>query len=240
MSKKVLESTSQNYDLSKQVFYDPREVKFKAPIQKPSKVIVTGPSWKHHAEAGHMPDFTFVLKPPSAIIGPEEKIRIPRNAKRIVAEPELAIIVEKPGRYITQEDAWEHVAGFTLFNDVTECGEIDALHVWTRGKTYDTFATFGPYFVLKDQIDDVRNLALKLRVNGEERVNIRISEMAYPITHFITNISEVMTLEVGDVIATGTPRPEVPVKAGDSVEVEIKEIGILKNQFVSWKNYAPE
>ena len=218
------------------LLHDVTKVKLKAPVPNPPKAMITGPSWKKHLKDGRMPDFIFVMKPPPTIIGPGDNITIPREARQVVTEVELAIVIGKPGRYVSKEDAWNHIAGFTVFNDTTDYGlyREGTPRAVIRAKSYDTFAPHGPCITLKDQIGDVQNLELKLRLNGEERVRIRTSEMVYPIAHFVSSVSEVMTLQVGDVISTGCPEV-VPVKPGDVVEAEIENIGTLRNQFVEMK-----
>jgi len=237
ISKKISEFAMKNLEISKHVLYGLEKVNLKAPIPNPPKTMITGPSWKQHIEEDRIPEFIFVLKPPTAVIGPGDNIIIPKKPKQIVTEVELAIVIGRPGRYITQEEAWSHIAGFTIFNDVTDMGLYNehTPRAVIRSKSYDTFAAIGPCITLKEQMGDVQNLELKLRLNNEERVRIRTSDMIYPITHFIANVSEVMKLQVGDVISTGCPQ-EIPVQPGDSVEAEIENIGILKNQFVEWKD----
>jgi 2-keto-4-pentenoate hydratase/2-oxohepta-3-ene-1,7-dioic acid hydratase in catechol pathway len=219
-----------------ELLLDLDESRLKAPIPNPPKAMITGPSWKTYVREGRIPEFIFILKPPTALIGPGDDIVIPRNPKQVVTEVELAIVVGKPGRYLSQDEAWDHIAGFTVFNDVTDYGLYTERTpaAMIRAKSYDTFAAIGPCITLKEQIGDVQDLVLTLRLNGEERVRISTGEMIYPITHFVASVSEVMTLQVGDVISTGCPQV-VPVEPGDSVEAEVENIGVLRNRFVEWK-----
>ena len=221
---------------SSELLLDLDELRLKAPIPNPPKAMITGPSWKAYVREGRVPEFIFILKPPTALIGPGDDIIIPRNPKQVVTEVELAIVVGKPGRYLSQDEAWDHIAGFTVFNDVTDYGLYTERTpaAMIRAKSYDTFAAIGPCITLKEQIGDVQDLELTLRLNGEERVRISTGEMIYPIAHFVASVSEVMTLQVGDVISTGCPQV-VPVEPGDSVEAEVENIGVLRNQFVEWK-----
>jgi acylpyruvate hydrolase len=237
ITQKITKYVMNNLESSKHVTYDLEKVNLMAPIPNPQKAMITGPSWKKHIREGRVPEFIFVLKPPTAVIGPGDDIIIPKNPKQVVTEVELAIVVGKPGRYISQDEAWDHIAGFTVFNDVTDMGlyREGTPRAVIRAKSYDTFAAIGPCITLKEHIGDVQNLELKLRLNGEERVKIKTSEMIYPISHFLASVSEVMTLQVGDIVSTGCPQV-IPVKPGDSVEAEIENIGILKNQFVAWKD----
>jgi len=237
LSEKISKYVMGEPDLSERFVYDLGEIDLEAPVPNPPKTMITGPSWKQYVREGQVPEFIFILKPSTALVGPGDDIVIPKSPKQVVTEVELAIVMGKPGRYIAEEDAWNHIAGFTVFNDVTDYGLYSERTpaAMIRAKSYDTFAAIGPCITLKEQMGDVQNLELKLRLNGEERVRIRTSDMIYPITHFITRVSEVMTLQVGDVISTGCPQV-IPVKPGDSVEAEIENIGVLKNQFVEWKD----
>ncbi|UCD45736.1 MAG: fumarylacetoacetate hydrolase family protein [Candidatus Bathyarchaeota archaeon] len=234
--QELISSVEGDSNLERKFLKQREEVQLTAPIPRPSKTMITGPSWRQYIRDGRVPDFIFILKPPTAIIGPGDDIVFPRDQEEIVTEVELAIVVGKPGRYIGEEEAWDHIAGFTVFNDVTDYGLYTRRtpSAMIRAKSYDTFAAMGPCITTREQIGDVHDLELVLRLNGEERVRVNTSEMIYPITHFVASVSEVMTLRVGDVISTGCPQV-VPVQPGDSVEAEIENIGVLRNQFVNWK-----
>ena len=236
LAESIYDYVVSNPDSSSTLLLDYEELVLKAPIPNPPKAMITGPSWKAYVKEGLVPEFIFILKPPTAIIGPGDDIVIPKNPKQVVTEVELAIIIGKPGRYVPQDEAWDHIAGFTVFNDVTDYGLYTERTpaAMIRAKSYDTFAAIGPCITLKEQIGDVQDLELVLRLNGEERVGISTGEMIYPIPHFVASVSEVMTLQVGDVISTGCPQV-VPVEPGDSVEAEVENIGVLRNQFVEWK-----
>lgn len=236
LSESIHDFVASEPELSRKLLSDPEGLRLKAPVPNPPKAMITGPSWKSYIRDGRVPEFIFILKPPTAIIGPGDDIIIPRNPKQVVTEVELAIVVGKPGRYLSQDEAWGHIAGFTVFNDVTDYGLYTERTpaAMIRAKSYDTFAAIGPCITLKEQIGDVQDLELTLRLNGEERVRISTGEMIYPMAHFVASVSEVMTLQVGDVISTGCPQV-VPVEPGDSVEAEVENIGVLRNRFVEWK-----
>jgi len=212
---------------------DPEEVRLRAPLPRPPKAMICGPSWGSYVKEGRVPEFIFVLKPPTAIVGPGDDIVIPRKARQVATEVELALVVGRPGRYIAQEEAMEHVAGYTVFNDVTDIATYRERTPASaiRAKSYDTFASIGPCVTLRDQVEDVQDILLRLRVNGVERVRVSTTEMIYPISHFVSAVSEVMTLQTGDVISTGCPEA-VPVEPGDVVEAEVDGIGVLRNRFV--------
>jgi 2-keto-4-pentenoate hydratase/2-oxohepta-3-ene-1,7-dioic acid hydratase in catechol pathway len=234
--QELFSGTEGDPNLERRFLKDRDEVQLTAPIPRPSKTMITGPSWKQYIRDGKVPDFIFILKPPTAIVGPGDDIVFPRDPEQIVTEVELAIVVGKPGRYISEEEAWGHIAGFTVFNDVTDYGLYTRRTppAMIRAKSYDTFAAIGPCITPREQIGDVQDLELVLRLNSEERVRVNTGEMIYPISHFVASVSEVMTLQVGDVISTGCPQV-VSVEPGDSVEAEIENIGVLRNQFVNWK-----
>jgi 2-keto-4-pentenoate hydratase/2-oxohepta-3-ene-1,7-dioic acid hydratase in catechol pathway len=213
------------------------DVKLRPPILNPQKVMISGPSWKSYVKDDKIPDFIFVLKPPTTLVGHGDEIVFPRDYMEIVTEVELAIVVGKPGRYIPQEEAWVHIAGFTVFNDVTDMGLYSERtpRAVIRAKSYDTFASVGPCLVMREDIGDTGDLELRLRLNGKERVRISTREMLYPMSHFVSSVSEVMTLHPGDIISTGCPL-WVPVEPGDEVEAEIENIGVLRNSFVAWSD----
>jgi 2-keto-4-pentenoate hydratase/2-oxohepta-3-ene-1,7-dioic acid hydratase in catechol pathway len=236
LSESIHDYVASETKSSSELILDLNDLRLKAPIPNPLKAMITGPSWKAYVRDGRVPEFIFILKPPTALIGPGDDIVIPRDPKQVVTEVELAIVVGKPGRYLSQDEAWDHIAGFTVFNDVTDYGLYTERTpaAMIRAKSYDTFAAIGPCITLKEQIGDVQDLELTLRLNREERVRISTGEMIYPIAHFVASVSEVMTLQVGDVISTGCPQV-VPVEPGDSVEAEVENIGVLRNRFVEWK-----
>jgi 2-keto-4-pentenoate hydratase/2-oxohepta-3-ene-1,7-dioic acid hydratase in catechol pathway len=236
LSESIYDYVASEPKSSVELLLDLNDLRLKAPISNPPKAMITGPSWKAYVREGRVPEFIFILKPPTALIGPGDDIIIPRNPKQVVTEVELAIVVGKPGRYLSQEEAWGHIAGFTVFNDVTDYGLYTERTpaAMIRAKSYDTFAAIGPCITLNEQVGDVQDLELTLRLNGEERVRISTGEMIYPMAHFVASVSEVMTLQVGDIISTGCPQV-VTVEPGDSVEAEVENIGVLRNRFVEWK-----
>lgn len=195
----------------------------------PSKIICIGLNYRKHAEEMNkaLPEEPLIFsKPPSAILNPEGTILRPRESQEVHYEGELAVVIGKRGRRIPADQAMDYVAGFTLLNDVT-ARDLQRQDVqYTRGKGFDTFAPFGPRIVAG--LDPTR-LTIILRVNGETRQQSSVSDMIFPVEALIEHVSNAMTLEVGDIIATGTPSGVGELHAGDVVEVEIAEIGILRN-----------
>jgi 2-keto-4-pentenoate hydratase/2-oxohepta-3-ene-1,7-dioic acid hydratase in catechol pathway len=234
-AKAIVELVEENPEAHGGLFHCVDEVKMRPPVLDPEKAMISGPSWKSYVKDGKVPDFIFVLKPPPALVGDGDEIVFPQEYKEIVTEVELAIVVGKEGRYVDSEEAEEHIAGFTVFNDVTDMGLYSERtpRAVIRAKSYDTFASVGPCMVMREDIGNVGDLELRLRLNGEERVRISTREMLYPMSHFVASVSEVMTLKPGDIISTGCPL-WVQVEPGDEVEAEVENIGTLRNTFAAW------
>jgi 2-keto-4-pentenoate hydratase/2-oxohepta-3-ene-1,7-dioic acid hydratase in catechol pathway len=195
----------------------------------PSKIVCIGRNYADHArELGNEPpaEPVIFLKPPSAVVGPEETIVRPSQSERVDFEGELAMIIGKPARNVPAADWRGYVAGFTCANDVT-ARDLQKKDVqFTRGKSFDTFLPLGPCLV-----PDVDPAALRIstRVNGEVRQDGNTRQMIFGCDRILEFISGVMTLYPGDVILTGTPAGVGPMNEGDVVEVEIEGIGTLRN-----------
>lgn len=212
--------------------YELSKVKLLAPCQ-PSKIVCLGVNYRPHAqEMKSTPPAQplIFLKPPSAVIGPEDNIVQPRNWKRVDYEGELGVVIGKKAKYVAEKDALKYILGYTCFNDVTERFYQGQDGQWTRGKGFDTFAPFGPWIETKLKADD---LQLETILNGKVRQSARTSELIFGIPQIISFVSGVMTLFPGDVIATGTPGGIGEMQAGDVVEIKIEGIGTLKNTLVA-------
>jgi len=172
------------------------------------------------------------LKPPTAVIGPDAKIILPRDSKRVDYEGELGVVIGKKAKDVPEEKAKEYILGYTCFNDVSERFAQREDGQWTRAKGYDTFAPIGPWVETDVDPDDLK---LETYLNGELRQSARTSDLIFKVSKLINFVSQVMTLLPGDVIATGTPSGIGPMNAGDVVEVKIEKIGTLKNLVVSQK-----
>lgn len=219
-------------------------VKLMSPITDPSKIIAIGLNYRDHIrESGiEMPDLaTMFCKYPSAIIGPDDDI-VWRTAltDKVDYEAELAVVIGKTARHVSQADAFRYIAGYTNCNDVS-ARDLQFMpgDQWLRGKCLDTFCPLGPYLVTRDEIADPHNLSISCRVNGELMQDSNTSEMIYKIPYLIEYLSEAFTLYPGDVIATGTPhgvgafrKPPIWLKNGDLVAVEIEGLGQLSNSCV--------
>lgn len=201
----------------------------------PSKIVCVGLNYREHiaesqsvvpgAPAREEP--LIFLKPPSAIIPTGEPIRYPPGVTRLDPEAELAVVIGRRARAIGPEDARAHIAGLTCFNDVSARNYQRQDGQWTRAKGFDTFAPLGPWVAVGLE---AFGLELECRVNGERRQHGNTSDLLFSIPALIAYISRIMTLEPGDVIATGTPAGVAPVGVGDRIEVEIEGIGVLENR----------
>jgi 2-keto-4-pentenoate hydratase/2-oxohepta-3-ene-1,7-dioic acid hydratase in catechol pathway len=174
-----------------------------------------------------MPSLPLIfLKPSTAVIGPDDKIKLPRGWKRIDYEGELGVVIGKKAKDVPEEEAKEFVLGYTCFNDVSDRHAQANDGQWTRAKGYDTFAPIGPWIETEADPD---NLKLETYLNSELRQSASTSDLLFGISKLVNFISGVMTLLPGDVIATGTPSDVGPMKPGDVVEIRIENIGTLKN-----------
>lgn len=178
------------------------------------------------------------MKPHTAVVGPDEPIVKPSFVKELDYEAELAVVIGRKGKNITIEKAEKHIFGYTCFNDVSARDIQFKDGQWTRGKSFDTFAPMGPWITSTDQIGDPKTLWIRTRVNGELRQDSSTRNMVSNVYMIIHELSRVMTLEPCDVIATGTPagvgfawKPQAKfLSVGDVVEIEIENIGILRNR----------
>ena len=204
----------------------------RTPIPRPGKLVALGGNYAHEGE--EEPDEPpLFFKPTSSIIGPEEPIIFRRNLSVVEPEIELAVVIGSHGSHIAQAEAMEYVAGYTLLNDVTardlQNTAYKVQRPWSYTKGIDTFTPIGPHVVLREAVSDPHNLAMTMRVNGEVVGEANTNTMLFQIPALIEYISRYMSLEAGDIIATGTPVHPPGLKAGDTVELEIAEIGILRN-----------
>jgi len=208
------------------------KVTFLPPVA-PSKVVAVGLNYLDHARELSMELPTepiLFLKPPSSVIGPGAAIVYPASSREVHHEAELAVVIGKRARNVAVGRAFEHVLGYTCANDVTARDLQRRDGQWGRAKSFDTFCPLGPYIETELEPD---SLAIKARVNGQTRQDSSTAQMIFPVAKLISFISEVMTLEPGDVILTGTPPGVGEVHVGDDVEVEIGGIGVLRNSVKS-------
>ncbi len=223
---------------------DISQVRLLPPILNPPKIMCLARNYVSHVREvigdGPLPvDLLVFMKPATALIGQGEAIVIPPTCRELDHEVELAVVIGKKGRYIPAEKAMEHVAGYTILNDISDreyIGKNDPNRRvnWFFMKAQDTFAPTGPYLVTKEEIKDPHNLRLQLWVNGELRQDSQGEEMIFKIPYIVSRISQFVTLEPGDIISTGTPTgtsfsSKQYLKDGDVLECAIEGIGKLKN-----------
>jgi 2-keto-4-pentenoate hydratase/2-oxohepta-3-ene-1,7-dioic acid hydratase in catechol pathway len=212
--------TEERYKLS--------DLKILAPC-KPSKIVAVGINYRDHAtEMKHdLPeDPVIFIKPSTAVIGPEDKIIMPPMSKRVDYEAELALVIGKQAKNVEPEEALQYVLGATCLNDVTARDLQKKDGQWTRAKGFDTFAPIGPFIVTGA---DYNNIDIELVLNGEIKQKSNTSYFITKAQEIVSYISKVMTLNPGDVIATGTPSGIGPLSKGDIVEVRLQGVGTLRN-----------
>lgn len=208
------------------------------------KFICVGLNYSDHAkETGKAPPEEPILfmKATSAIIGPNDDVEIPRGSLKADWEVELGIVIGTRAKYVSEDKALDHVAGYCVVNDVSERAfQSERGGQWTKGKSHDTFGPIGPYLVTRDEVPDPQNLALWLDVDGVRRQTGTTANMIFGVRHLVSYISQFMTLEPGDIIATGTPpgvglgiKPEpVFLKAGQVMTLGIEGLGDQRQQTI--------
>ena len=200
------------------------------------KFLCIGLNYSDHAAESGMPvpkEPILFSKATSAVVGPNDDVEIPRNSVETDWEVELGIIIGKKAKYITEENVEEYIAGYCVVNDVSEREfQLKKEGQWTKGKSCDTFGPTGPYLVTKDEIPDVQNLNMFLDVNGKRMQNGSTKTMIFSANYIVYYLSQFMSLNPGDVIATGTPpgvgggmKPPVFLKAGDKMKLGIEGLG---------------
>jgi 2,4-diketo-3-deoxy-L-fuconate hydrolase len=214
-------------------------VRLGAPIPKPGQIICIGLNYKDHAdEQGHAYPASPLLfgKSPMAACGPNDAVIYPEGVEQLDYEVELGVVIGKTAKKVSAADAMGYVAGYCVFHDVSaRCCQFGDKQ-WFRGKSFDTFAPFGPALVTPDEVGDVHALKLTCKVNGELRQNGNTSNLIHRIDKVIEYITRGITLQAGDVIATGTPagvgvflKPPKLLKKGDVVELEVEKLGKIVN-----------
>lgn len=218
-----------------------KNITYLAPVPDPQKVICVGLNYADHAKEGGqaIPTEPVIFnKFPTAVAAHQQPIALPSVSKCVDYEAELVVIIGRGGRHISREQALSHVAGYAVGHDVSarDWQMHKSAGQWLLGKTFDTFAPFGPYLVTADEVPDPNNLAIALRLNGQTMQNSSTSQFIFKVEELIAYISAVATLVPGDVIFTGTPpgvgfarKPPVYLKPGDVCEVEIERLGVLSN-----------
>lgn len=200
----------------------------------PTKIVCVGLNYAAHVAesetvlpAERKPEEPLLfLKPPSAVVGTGEAIRYPAMVTRLDPEAEMGVVIGRRAHAVDPDQAWSHVAGLTCFNDVSARDLQRRDGQWTRAKGFDTFAPLGPWVTVGL---DPQGLNVECRVNGVVRQRGNTRDLLFPVSFLVSFISQIMTLEPGDVIATGTPAGIAPVEVGDRIEVEVEGVGVLEN-----------
>jgi 2-keto-4-pentenoate hydratase/2-oxohepta-3-ene-1,7-dioic acid hydratase in catechol pathway len=204
------------------------------PPCSPTKIVCVGRNYVDHAKelGNEVPAEPLIfLKPPSSLIAHEDAIVYPAISQNVHFEGELGVVIAKQARHVRRENAFAYVAGYTCLNDVT-ARDIQRKDVqFTRGKGFDTFCAVGPHLVPRDELE-LNSLRVITRLDGEVKQDGAITDMIFPVDVIIAFVTACMTLEPGDLIATGTPSGVGPMQPGQTVEVEIPGIGLLRNPII--------
>ncbi len=232
----------------KKVIYNKNEVKVEAPVQKPGKIICVGHNYREHIlEMGReLPSNPVIFaKFANTILGPEDDIPFYPISEQLDYEAEFTFVIGKQARNVSEEEALDYVAGYTITNDVTYRDIQRRTIQWLQGKTIDGTAPMGPYLVTSDELQDPSGLDVVLKVNGEIRQKTNTANLVFDVKKLVSFLSGLMTLEPGDVVLTGTPGgvgfamdPQQFLKDGDVVTIEIDQIGTLENTVKSTQAVA--
>ena len=217
-----------------------------APVCRPGKIICIGLNYRDHALETNAPipaEPIVFFKATSAICGPNDNVIIPKSSTKTDWEVELAFVIGKKASYVDEADAHQHIAGYLLHNDYSERAfQLERGGQWVKGKSCDTFAPLGPQLVTPDEIADVDNLKLWLKVNGKLMQNSSTNQMIFKVPFLVHYLSQFMSLEPGDIISTGTPhgvglgsKPPVYLRPGDVIELGIDGLGVSKQKAVAYK-----
>ena len=224
---------------------DETAVKLLPPLPRPPKILCVARNYgKHAAEAGRpLSEIPIIFaRFAKTLVAQGDSVVVPKVSEQLDWEGELAVVIGKPGRYITRENAMQHVAGYSIFNDVTVRDYQFRVSQYTSGKNFSQSGPFGPYLVLVDEVADPHTLDIKTRLNGELVQDGNTSEMVFDIPTIIEHLSEWLELEAGDVIPMGTPagvgftrQPPRFLRHGDVISVEVEGLGILTNPVIDEK-----
>jgi 2,4-diketo-3-deoxy-L-fuconate hydrolase len=224
----------------------PQGVRLGPPVGNVRNFIAVGLNYVDHAKetGAAIPKEPILFnKLPNCIVGPNDSVMIPKGSSKLDYEVEIAFVIAKRARYVAEKDAFSHIAGYAICNDVSERNfQSERGGQWMKGKCAETFGPLGPWLVTRDEINNVQNLAMSLDVNGERRQTGNTETMIFGIQHLLHYISQFMVLEAGDVVTTGTPpgvalgmKPPIWLKAGDSMTLKIAGLGEQTQKIVPFK-----
>ncbi len=241
--RQILDTYSESELEERPLLYNFDSIRLLAPIERPGKIVALGLNYRDHIEetGREVPKFPVMFaKFPSAVIGPDEPIIIPKVSKKIDWEIELGVVIGRSCKEVSEEKALDYVAGYTVLNDVTarDIQKHDGGQ-WVRGKSIDTFCPIGPCIVTADELGDGSGLKMQTKVNGIVKQDSNTSNLLFDVPQIVSYLSQSFTLEPGDIIATGTPSgvgfardPPEYLKPKDIVEMSIEDIGTLRNPVV--------
>jgi len=221
----------------------PTGARIGVPVAGIGKIVCAGMNYADHCREAGQPipmEPSFFMKPASALVGPYDPILLPPGAHKLDWEAELAVVIGRTARNVAEASALDHVAGYTILNDVSERGwQFEHGTQWVKGKSYDTFAPLGPFLVTRDEVPDPQAVAIELDVNGQPAQRGHTSSMVFGVAALIAYISRFMTLLPGDVVSTGTPpgvamgqKPPRWLRPGDTLEIRIEGLGTQRQQVV--------
>ena len=218
------------------VLFSQSEVRLRAPVPDPPSLLAIGANYRAHIleGGGKIPEYPTVFSKHGLIIGPDEAIVIPEAVEKPDYEAELAFVIGRRARRVSKEKALDYVAGYMVFNDVSARVFQQRVSQWTLGKSPDTFSAMGPYLVLKDEVPDPHSLRIGTKIGDAVLQDANTGDMIFTIADIVAYISQIMTLEPGTVITTGTPSGVGAARnrflqPGDVVTVEIERLGALVN-----------
>lgn len=222
-------------------------VRLGPPVANPGKLVCIGLNYEDHAKEGGMalPEEPILFfKATSSLAGPYDDVVIPKNSRKTDWEVELAVIIGKKASYVSEEEAMDHVAGYCVHNDYSEREfQLERGGQWVKGKSCDTFAPLGPWLVTPDEIEDINDLRLWLKVNGQLKQDGSTSKLIFDVPYLVSYISQFMTLLPGDIISTGTPAgvglgfdPPQYLRPGDEVELGIDGLGSSRQKLKAYNS----
>jgi 2,4-diketo-3-deoxy-L-fuconate hydrolase len=223
----------------------PANTRFGAPFARPSKIVCIGLNYKDHAEetgAAIPAEPIIFMKSTTSLSGPYDQIMIPRNSVKTDWEVEFGIVIGRKASYVEEADALDYVAGYVLHNDVSERAyQLERGGTWDKGKGCDTFAPMGPYMATTDEIADINNVRIWLKVNGKTFQDGNTKNLIFSVPFIVSYVSQFMTLLPGDVISTGTPagvglgfNPPIYLQPGDVIELGADGLGESRQEVIAY------
>ncbi|WP_288810796.1 MULTISPECIES: fumarylacetoacetate hydrolase family protein [unclassified Sphingobacterium] len=223
----------------------PQGERIGAPFARPSKIVCIGLNYMDHAKETNAPipaEPIIFMKSTTSLVGPYDNVMIPKDSVKTDWEVEFCIVIGKKASYVEEHEALDYVAGYVLHNDVSEREyQLERGGTWDKGKGCDTFAPMGPFMATKEEIKDINNVRIWLKVNGKTYQDGNTKDLIFSIAHVVSYVSRFMTLLPGDVISTGTPagvglgfNPPIYLKAGDVIELGAEGLGESRQTVVAY------